>query len=131
MTTRHTQSGTAVSELSIATTERFKPRDSDEWKEETEWHRVILWRNEGILPYLTKGQKVSVQGRLQTRSWEAQDGQKRYRTEVVAERINLEGSGKRGPRDEDEPGRRGNHNEDGGSRNDDGDPGMTDDDVPF
>lgn len=83
--TRHTQTGTAVTQFSLATTARFKDRNSGEWREKTDWHDVVLWRGEGVTPYLRKGKKVFVEGRLQTRSWEDQSGQKRYRTEVICD----------------------------------------------
>lgn len=79
---RHTPSGTAVVEFGLATTSRFKNQAGD-WQEKTDWHNVVLWYGERVSPYLKKGKKVFVEGRLQTRSWEAPDGQKRYRTEVV------------------------------------------------
>lgn len=87
--TRHTQSGTAVTQFSLATTARIKDRTSGEWRDKTDWHDIVLWRGERVAPYLTKGKKVFIEGRLQTRSWEDQSGQKRYRTEVVCEPFGL------------------------------------------
>lgn len=86
--TRHTPSGTAVTNFSLATTSRYKDQ-MGEWRDRTEWHDVVLWRGENVAPYLRKGKKVFVEGRLQTRSWEGQDGQKRYRTEVVCDPFGL------------------------------------------
>lgn len=83
--TRYTPSGTAVTNFSVATTARSKDAQTGEWKEYTDWHDVVLWRAEKVAEYLTKGRQVYVEGRLQTRSWEDQNGQKRYRTEVVAD----------------------------------------------
>lgn len=83
--TRYTPSGTAVTNFSVATTARSKDAQTGEWKEHTDWHDVVLWRAEKVAEYLTKGRQVYVEGRLQTRSWEDQNGQKRYRTEVVAD----------------------------------------------
>ncbi len=80
--TRHTPDGTAVVNLRIATTTRFRDQ-SGEWRDRTDWHTVAVWRAENVAPYLTRGKKVFVEGRLQTRSWEGQDGQRQYRTEVV------------------------------------------------
>ena len=80
----------AVTNFSVATTRRFKAKGSDEWKDETEWTRVVLWRNDGVLPYLLKGAQVYVEGRLQTRSYE-KDGDKKYVTEVIADNITLLG----------------------------------------
>ncbi len=86
--TRHTPSGTAVTSFSLATTYRTKDQ-MGEWRDRTEWHDIVLWRAENVAPYLKKGKKVFVEGRLQTRSWEGQDGQKRYRTEVVCDPFGL------------------------------------------
>lgn len=86
--TRHTPSGTAVTNFSLATTSRYKDQ-TGEWRDRTEWHDIVLWRGENVAPYLRKGKKVFVEGRLQTRSWEGQDGQKRYRTEVVCDPFGL------------------------------------------
>ena len=83
--TQFLPSGTAVTEFGLATTRRWKDQQSGEWREETDWHNVKMWRGENVAKYLLKGTQVYVEGRLQTRSWEGQDGQKRYRTEVVAD----------------------------------------------
>lgn len=88
--TKHTPGGTAVTNFSIATSRRWKDKNSDEWKEETEWHRVTLWQSENLAGYLKKGTQVYVKGRLQTRSYE-KDGQKHYATDIVAETVNLLG----------------------------------------
>ena len=86
--TRHTPSGTAVTNFSLATTSRYKDQ-MGEWRDRTEWHDIVLWKGENVAPYLKKGKKVFIEGRLQTRSWEGQDGQKRYRTEVVCDPFGL------------------------------------------
>ncbi len=101
--TRHTPSGIAVVNFSLATPRRVKDPQTGEWGEKTEWHNIVLWRGEKVAPYLTRGKKVYVEGRLQTRSWEGQDGQKRYTTEVVCDPFGLillggrEGGGQGGP----------------------------------
>ena len=87
--TRYTPSGTAVTNFSVATTWSLKDPQTGEWKERTDWHDVVLWRAEKVAEYLKKGQKIYVEGRLQTRSWEDQNGQKRYRTEVVADNFGV------------------------------------------
>ena len=94
--TKFTQSGTAVSNFTLATNRRWKDQQTGEWKEETEWHRVVLWRSENLSNYLLKGKQVYVEGRLQTRSYEDKDGQKRYTTEVVCEDLILLGMGREG-----------------------------------
>ncbi len=87
--TRHTPSGVAVTNFSVATTFRTKDPQSGEWRESTDWHDVVMWRGENIAKYLTKGKKVGIEGRLKTRSWDDQNGQKRYRTEVVCETMGV------------------------------------------
>ena len=82
---RYTPSGTAVANVTIATNESWKDRNTGERQERTEWHRVVFFSRlaEIVEQYLKKGSKVFVEGRLQTRSWE-QDGVKRYTTEIIA-----------------------------------------------
>jgi single-strand DNA-binding protein len=87
--TKYTQSGTAVSNFTLATNRRWKDQQSGEWKEETEWHRCVLWKSENRQQYLTKGTPVYIEGRLQTRSWDDKEGQKRYTTEIVCEDLIL------------------------------------------
>jgi single-strand DNA-binding protein len=83
---RYMPSGGAVANLRIATTESWKDRQSGEMQERTEWHRVVLFGRLGEVAkeYLRKGSRVYLEGRLQTRKWQGQDGQDRYATEVVA-----------------------------------------------
>jgi len=85
--------GGEVASFSIATSERWKDKNSGEQKEKTEWHRIVAWGNlAGICKsYVTKGREVYVEGKLQTRSWE-KDGVTRYTTEIVANHIELLGS---------------------------------------
>ena len=87
---RYTPGGTAVSNFSIATNESWID-SSGEKQERTEWHRIVVWGRlaEICNQYLRKGSKVYIEGKLQTRSWEGQDGQKRYTTEVVARDMQL------------------------------------------
>jgi single-strand DNA-binding protein len=82
---RYTPSGTAVTNYNMATNESWTD-SSGERQERTEWHRIVVWGRlaEICNQYLRKGSKVYIEGRLQTRNWEGQDGQKRYTTEVVA-----------------------------------------------
>jgi single-strand DNA-binding protein len=89
--TAYTASQTAVTKFSVATNRRWKDQQTGEWKEETNWTNVVLWRGENISPYLTKGQKVYVEGRLQTRSYDDKDGKKVWVTEVVADDVILVG----------------------------------------
>jgi len=90
---RYTPDGTAVANFSIATSEEWKDKNSGEKKERTEWHRVVAWRKLGEIcgEYLAKGKQIYVEGRIQTRSWEDKDGNKRYTTEIVASDIQFLG----------------------------------------
>jgi len=85
---RYTPNGQAVTQFTVAVNRNYKDANG-EWKEETEWFRVVAWAAlaERTAEYLRKGHKVYVEGRLQTRSWEDKDGQKRYTTELVANTI--------------------------------------------
>jgi len=89
--TKFTQGGTAVTKFTIATGRRWKDKQSGEWKEETDWHNVVLWQAENLANYLLKGKQVYVEGRLHTRSYDDKDGKKQYFTEVVAEDVILLG----------------------------------------
>lgn len=89
--TKFTPSGVAKTTFSLATSRRWKDQQSGEWKEETEWHNVIMWRAENVASYLTKGKKVYLEGRIQTRNYEDKDGQKRYITEIVVDDLVLLG----------------------------------------
>ncbi len=88
---RRTQDGRPIANLRLATSESWKDRNSGERKERTEWHRVVIF-SEGLCriaeSYLRKGSKVYVEGQLQTRKWQDQNGQDRYSTEVVLQNFN-------------------------------------------
>lgn len=87
---RFTASGMPTTQFSVATSRRRRTPDN-EWVDETEWHNIVLWDKlaERANEYVQKGTKIYIEGRLQTRSWEAQDGQKRYRTEIIANDFQL------------------------------------------
>ncbi len=91
---RFTQSGEAMTTLSIATSLSWKDKQTGEAKEKTEWHRCICFGRTAEIArdYLAKGRQVYVEGRLQTRKWTGQDGQDRYSTEVIVENLQLLGS---------------------------------------
>lgn len=82
---RYTQNSTAIANLSIATSETWKDKQTGEPREQTEWHRCVAYRRLAEIAgeYLKKGSKVYVEGRLQTRKWSGQDGVERYTTEIV------------------------------------------------
>ncbi|MEN3791875.1 single-stranded DNA-binding protein [Fulvimarina sp. MAC3] len=101
---RRTQDGKPIANFSVATSESWRDRNSGERREKTEWHRVVCF-NEGlnkvIEQYVKKGSKVYIEGQLQTRKWQGQDGQDRYSTEVVLQGFNctltmLDGRGEGG-----------------------------------
>ena len=126
---RYTPGGAAVSTLNLATTEVWNDR-SNQRQEKTEWHRVILWgkQAESLQEYLTKGKQIYIEGRLQTRQWDDKDGNKRYTTEIKADRVTLLGGGGGGSR--------GGSMDRGGSQMAGGgdEPPMepiTEDDIPF
>jgi single-strand DNA-binding protein len=86
---RSTQDGTRVANLSVATSESWRDKNSGERRERTEWHRVVIFNDrlvEVVEKYLHKGSKVYLEGALQTRKWTDQSGQERYTTEVVLQR---------------------------------------------
>lgn len=82
---RYTQSNTAIANISIATSETWKDKQTGENREQTEWHRCVAYRRLAEIcgEYLKKGSKVYVEGRLQTRKWQDKDGVERYTTEIV------------------------------------------------
>jgi len=89
---RHLESGTAVANFPVATSETYKDRNTGERREQTEWHNVVLWRGlaEIAEKYLNKGDMVYIEGKLRTRSWE-KEGITRYTTEVVADNMTMLG----------------------------------------
>ena len=84
--------GTKVATLRVATTERYRDR-SGNLQEHTEWHSIVAWRNiaDVVEKYVKKGTQVYIEGRLRTRSWDDQNGNKRYVTEIVADTLQLLG----------------------------------------
>jgi len=90
---RYTPGGAAVATLNLATTEVWNDKGGQR-QEKTEWHRIVLWgkQAESLQEYLTKGKQIYIEGRLQTRQWDDKDGNKRYTTEIKADRVTLLGS---------------------------------------
>jgi len=134
---RYMPNGNAVANITVATSETWKDRNTGENQERTEWHRVVLFRRLAEIAgeYLKKGAKVYLEGKLQTRKWQDQSGQDRYTTEIVADQLQMLDS--RGG------GSGGGFDDSGGSRAPapqqksagGGDPGFggsdLDDDIPF
>ena len=90
---KYTPSGASVCNFSLATSESWNDKASGQKQERTEWHRVVVWGKLAELcnQYLAKGRQAFVEGRLQTRSWEDQNGQKRYTTEINATTVQFIG----------------------------------------
>lgn len=89
---RHLENGTAVANFPIATSESYKDREGNR-VDQTEWHNVVVWRKlaEIAESYLKKGSQIYLEGKLRTRSWDDQQGNKRYTTEVVADTFTMLG----------------------------------------
>ena len=92
--TRYTPSGTAITSIRIATSEAWKDKTTGEQQERTEWHRVKFFGRLAEIAgeYLKKGSQVYVEGRLQTRKWQDKEGQEKYTTEIIADRMQMLGS---------------------------------------
>ena len=91
---RYTAGGAAVANISIATNEQWKDKESGEMQERTEWHRVVFFGRlaEIVGEYLRKGSQVYIEGRIQTRKWQDKEGNDRYTTEIVANEMQMLGS---------------------------------------
>jgi len=147
--TKFTPSGIARTSFTVATNRRWKDQQSGEWKDVTDWHNVVLWRSENVANYLLKGKQVYVEGRLESRSYEDQSGQKKYVTDVVADDVILLGGGGPGGGGRGDSPAGGEYDQrpvsgprsaqkpsappagGGGRGGDDFGQGITDDDVPF
>ena len=127
---RYTPGGAAVATLNLATTEVWNDKNQQR-QEKTEWHRIVLWgkQAESLQEYLTKGKQIYVEGRLQTRQWDDKDGNKKYTTEIKADRITLLGGGG-GARGGGGTERSGGSQMAGGMDEPPMEP-ITDDDIPF
>ncbi|PID48877.1 MAG: single-stranded DNA-binding protein [Proteobacteria bacterium] len=92
---KYTPSGAAITNISLATSEQWKDKNTGERQERTEWHRVVFFNRLAEIAgqYLRKGQQVYIEGRLQTRKWQGQDGQNRYTTEIIADEMQMLGGG--------------------------------------
>ena len=137
--TRQMQDGNSVANLSLATSESWRDKNTGERREKTEWHRVVIF-NERLVEvaqkYLRKGSKIYIEGQLQTRKWTDQSGVEKYSTEVVLQRFRGElqmldrageGGGGGGDYDQGQPLGGGSVGSDGGTPSG----GSLDDDIPF
>lgn len=105
---RYTQSGAAVANLVVATSESWKDKQTGEQQERTEWHRVVMFNRLGEIAgeYLKKGSKVYIEGKIQTRKWQDNNGQDRYTTEIVGNEMQMldsRGGGGMGNFDQSQP----------------------------
>ena len=91
---RHLENGATVANFSIATSETYKDRKTGEKVSQTEWHNIVAWRGLAEIAerYLKKGQKVYIEGKLKTRSWQDQDGNNRYSTEIITDNLTMLGN---------------------------------------
>lgn len=96
---RYTPSGQAVASFPLATSERFKDKEGN-WQERTDWHNVVVWGRQGetVKEYLKKGRSAYVEGRIQTRSYDDREGNKKWVTEIIANRIQFLGGRGEGER---------------------------------
>jgi single-strand DNA-binding protein len=141
--TKFTPSGISVSKFSLATSRRSKDQQTGEWKDITDWHNISVWKTENVANYLLKGKQVYLEGRLETRSYEDKEGQKKYFTEVVCDGTSLIllGGGSGGGRDMSEGSgdydrpvsmpRSAQPRQSAPAPSEDFNQGITDDDVPF
>jgi len=129
---RYTASGTAVATITVATTDSRKDKNSGEWTEETEWHRVVLWGRLAEIAgeYLRKGRQVFITGKKKTRKWQGQDGKDQYTTEIVADTMEIIGA-----RENDREGPPGNgpvhHSQESNQPTGAGSNWSEDDDIPM
>lgn len=88
---RYTTGGSAVTNFSVATNRSYRKQGAEDWTEEVTFHNIVVWGNDAeyLSQRASKGTRVYVKGRLQTRSWDDADGKKNYRTEIIAEKVIL------------------------------------------
>ena len=125
--TRYMPSGSAVTNITLATNETWKDKQTGEKKERTEWHRVALFNRlaEVSAEYLRKGSQVYIEGKLRTRKWQGKDGQDRYTTEIIASEMQMLGGRGGGGANF------GDDNQGGGNAPPQPGPDDFDDDIPF
>jgi single-strand DNA-binding protein len=127
--TRHSAGGAAITNITVATSDTWKDKQTGQQQERTEWHRIVFFGRlaEVAGEYLRKGSQVYIEGRIQTRKWQDQSGQDRYTTEIVANEMQMLGG-----RGENSPSRKPTESADSGGQNENS-PGFDDldDDIPF
>lgn len=127
---RYTATQSAVANISIATTESWKDKESGEMRDKTEWHKVVYFGKlaEIVEKYLDKGSSVYIEGKLQTRKWQDKSGADRWTTEIVGNELTMLGS--RQSNNNNNASMESNQSESPFPQDDSG-PGLTDDDIPF
>ena len=125
---RYTATQTAVANISIATTESWKDKESGENRDKTEWHRVVFFGNLAEIAerYLDKGSSVYVEGKIQTRKWQDKEGKDRWTTEILGNQLTMLGS-----RNSNDSGSQQDTSSETPFPEDDSGPGLSDDDIPF
>ena len=125
---RYTATQTAVANISIATTESWKDKESGENRDKTEWHRVVFFGNLAEIAerYLDKGSSVYVEGKIQTRKWQDKEGKDRWTTEILGNQLTMLGS-----RNSNDSGSQRDTSSETPFPEDDSGPGLSDDDIPF
>jgi single-strand DNA-binding protein len=131
--TRYMPSGSAVTNLRIATSESWKDKQSGEQQERTEWHAVAMFGRlaEIAAEYLRKGSQVYIEGKLRTRKWQDKEGKDRYTTEIVADEMQMLGSRGSAGAGASAPAASGGSRAAAVNDSDSGPPGDFDDDIPF
>ena len=125
---RYTATQTAVANLSIATKESWKDKESGENRDKTEWHKVVFFGNLAEIAerYLDKGSSVYVEGKIQTRKWQDKEGKDRWTTEILGNQLTMLGS-----RGSNDSGSQQDSSSETPFPEDDSGPGLSDDDIPF
>lgn len=128
--TRYMPSGSAVTNLSVATSESWKDKQTGEMKDRTEWHKVVMFDRlaEIAAEYLRKGSQVYIEGKLRTRKWQDKSGNDRYTTEIIADEMQMLGGGRTGG---GAPASGGSSSAPSGPAPGPSDDGGFDDDIPF
>ncbi|MGB7761183.1 MAG: single-stranded DNA-binding protein [Bryobacteraceae bacterium] len=136
--TKFTASGISISKFSLATGRRQKDPQTGEWKDITDWHNIVMWKTENVSTFLLKGKQVYLEGRIETRSYEDKEGQKKYITEVICDAnslVLLGGGSREGAGDSDRvvsmPRAAARPQSAPSAPPDDMGQGISDDDVPF
>ncbi|MDC1015321.1 single-stranded DNA-binding protein [Gammaproteobacteria bacterium] len=126
---RYTATQSAVANISIATTESWKDKESGEMRDKTEWHKVVYFGKlaEIVEKYLDKGSSVYIEGKLQTRKWQDKSGADRWTTEIVGNELTMLGSRASNSNPSQSP----VSETESPFPQDDSGPGLTDDDIPF